>query len=243
LSSKRHCEPSPTAVSSGPLQPELEDTYRRYRQSGRKRRAWAADNRGNQAIRAELLAAALDALGRPPQEVELLDVGCGGGWLLAELADRGASPQRLHGVDLLPERVAAAQGRLPGADVRRADARRLPFEPGRFDAVAMLMTLSSIPQRRWRAEALAEAARVVRDDGIVLTYEPWLPNPFNPATRRVSAAELRAQLGAPLATRRLTGLPPLSRRLGPAAPRLYPLLARLAPTHRLTAHAGGGGRC
>lgn len=184
----------------------------------------------------------LDALGGSPRDVELLDVGCGGGWLLAELAERGAGPQRLHGVDLLPERIAAAQARVPGADIRRADARRLPFESDRFNAVVMLTTLSSIRERRWRAEALAEAARALRQGGVLLCYEPWLPNPLNRATRRVSAAELQVSVGVPLETHRLTGFPPLARRLGPATPRLYPLLSRLAPSHRLTVHAADGAR-
>src|SRR5215471_8544720 len=38
-------------------------------------------------------------------EVEALDVGCGTGGWLRTLQEWGASPQRLHGIDLLGDRI------------------------------------------------------------------------------------------------------------------------------------------
>jgi len=90
------------------------------------------------------------------------------------------------------------------------------------------------------AVSLGEAARVVAPGGLVLCYEPRFANPFNRSTRPIAGRDLEASLGAPLASRSLTGLPPLARRLGPATDRLYPALAWLAPTHRLSAHSPGG---
>jgi SAM-dependent methyltransferase len=219
----------------------LEATYRGYAASGRKRRSWSASNRGNVAIRAELLDAVLE-MGEQPLvgSGEILDIGCGSGWLLAELAARGIEGRRLHGVDLIEARVAAARERVPGPDVRLADARSLPFEDGRFELIAMLTTLSSVPGEESVAAVLREARRTLSPSGVVLCYEPWLPNPFNRDTATISTAALSASLGPASDLRRLTGFPPLARRLGPLAPRLYPALARLAPTHRLTAHRPGG---
>jgi SAM-dependent methyltransferase len=215
--------------------------YGRYAESQRRRRQWAASNPGNAAIRAELLEAVVELAAVPLRgDGAVLDVGCGSGRLLAELAARGVDPRRLHGVDLIEARVDAAGRRLGGATVKRADARALPFPDERFELVVLATALSSMPSGEAVARALAEAARVVSPTGLVLCYEPRLPTPLNRATRRIRGAELAAALGPPVASRSLTGLPPLARRLGGATGRLYPLLARAAPTHRLTAHSPGG---
>jgi SAM-dependent methyltransferase len=169
-------------------------------------------------------------------EGEVLDVGCGTGWLLEALAREGAAPARLHGVEALPARAAAAAARVPGARVQTADARGLPYESGRFGLATLIAVLSSMGSAEEVAVALREARRVAAPGGLVLVYEPRLPNPLNRNTRLIGRQRLEEALGPVKAERTLTGLPPLARRLGRAAPRLYPALARLAPTHRLTAH-------
>jgi SAM-dependent methyltransferase len=212
----------------------LEKTYRSYRQSTRKRRSWAADNPGNLAIRAELLASVIELAGdRLDGNGPILDVGCGGGWLLERLARRGVAPGRLHGVDMLEARVSAARRRLPDADVRKADARDLPFSDDEFGLVTILTCLSSMPDRESVRLALAESARVLAPGGLLICYEPRLPNPFNRTTVHVSRYLLRSALGPETASKRLTGFPPLARRLGPLTPYLYPLLSRIAATHQL----------
>jgi ubiquinone/menaquinone biosynthesis C-methylase UbiE len=200
------------------------------------------DNPGNAAIRAELLAAVLDLAGKRLEgRGHVLDVGCGTGWLLGELA-RIVEPKRTHGVDLIGERIEATRARVPGADVRLADARDLPFEDGRFELVTLVTALSSMPGDDSIARALDEAARVTSPKGIVLCYEPRLPNPLNRSTVRISAETLEESLGAASSTRALTGFPPISRRLGPLTDRLYPVFASLVPTHRITVHEPGAAR-
>lgn len=216
----------------------LRATYRGYAGSPAKQRSWSARNRGNAAIRAELLDAVLTVAAEPlAAGAAVLDVGCGGGWLLAALAAGGVDAERLHGIDLIGERVAAAGQRVPGADVRLADARALPFGEPSFGLVTMLTTLSSLPGEDEVRETLIEARRILAPGGTVLVYEPRLGNPFNRATNRVSLATLESCLGPADRRRALTGFPPLARRLGPLAERLYPALSTLASTHRLTAHA------
>lgn len=103
----------------------------------------------------------------------------------------------------------------------------------------MLTSLSSMAPQAISA-ALAEARRACSPGGTVLCYEPRFANPFNRATTGVSLAALEASLGPATATARLTGFPPIARRLGRFTERLYPTLSRLAPTHRLSAHEPGG---
>ena len=119
-----------------------------------------------------------------------------------------------------------------------ADARALPFADDRFGLVTLVTVLSSMGDGAAVAAALREARRVTAPDGLVLCYEPRPPTPLNRRTRRISRRELERCLGPVTAQRALTGLPPLARRLGRATPRFYPLLSAIAPTHRLTAHAG-----
>jgi len=214
----------------------LERTYAGYARSPWRRRGWSAQNRGNVAIRGELSARVRSILGDRLDAGDVLDVGCGGGWLLAELAVAGVDPARLHGVDLIADRVAAARRRIQGADLRRADARRLPFEDGRFAAVTLLTVLSSTEDRRAAESVLREADRVLAADGVLVVYEPRVRNPLNRRTRLVGLDEIeRAVGGASAREARLTVLPALARRLGPLADRLYPRLARIQPllTHRL----------
>jgi SAM-dependent methyltransferase len=218
--------------------------YRRYAASPRKRRAWAADNPGNVAIREELLARVRNLAG--PElagQGEILDVGCGMGWLLRALAADGVDPRRLHGLELLEDRARSARHAVPGAQVVVGDARRLPYVDGRFTLVLMFTLLSSLGSRRAVGPALAEALRVVRPGGLILVYEPRWPNPLNPRTRLVSRRRLRRALGAPTAVTTLTLLPALARRLGAFTPVAYLRLACVPAlrTHRLVVHRAATG--
>jgi ubiquinone/menaquinone biosynthesis C-methylase UbiE len=210
-------------------------TYRDYLGNPHKQRNWAADNPGNMAIRAELMVNVVEFAGkRLGSDGKILDIGCGGGWTLNELAQCGVEPKRLHGVDLIEARVDVARRRLPATDIRLADASKLPFSNGEFELVLLLTCLSSMPNHDSVRRALAEANRVLTQTGLLLCYEPRIANPFNRATRRISRQTLRRALGQEEASRRLTGLPPVARRFGVLTPRLYPPLTRLAPTHRLS---------
>jgi SAM-dependent methyltransferase len=217
----------------------LSTVYARYATSRRKRRAWDAANPGNAAMRKELLRHLWERAGRQLSEGSVLDVGCGNGWLLRDLLERRGGGQRLHGVDLLSGRVAEARRSLPGVSIEIADARALPYPEGSFEAVLMITLLSSLPDSASVARAVSEGLRVLTPGGILLCYEPRVPNPFNRFTRFISRRELERAAGAngnAAEIRAVTVLPPLARRLGDRAERLYPRLARLPPllTHRLT---------
>jgi ubiquinone/menaquinone biosynthesis C-methylase UbiE len=168
----------------------------------------------------------------------VLEVGCGSAWFLQALVERGAEPGRLQGVDLLERRIADARHRLPDSRFEVADARRLPLAERSFDVVLMLTVLSSLPDPGSVAAALVEAKRVLAPGGMLLVYEPRVPNPLNRHTVFISRRMLSSALGDDPEELRLTVLPPLARRLGRRTDRLYPRLARIGPllTHRLSIH-------
>ncbi len=98
----------------------------------------------------------------------LLDVGCGTGALLCQLA-RTRSQAQLAGIDPVPEMLAIARRRLPPAvDLRESWAERLPFESGHFDAVTCCSVLHYV---REPIAALREMNRVLRPGGILVVTD------------------------------------------------------------------------
>jgi ubiquinone/menaquinone biosynthesis C-methylase UbiE len=203
--------------------------YDAYSADPGKRRAWDIANPGNAAIRDEVAAAMLPLV---PEQGALLDAGCGNGWWLERLVAAGVAPARLHGVELLAQRIHNAAARVPGASLEVADVRALPYGDGSFAAVFLLTVLSSMADPR---AGIADAWRVLAPGGRLVVWEPRMPNPLNRSTRLITPALLRDVTGAEPAVRTLTLLPSLARRLGPRAATWYPRLAavRVLRTHRL----------
>jgi ubiquinone/menaquinone biosynthesis C-methylase UbiE len=94
----------------------------------------------------------------------VLDVGCGSGGLLAEMARQHAGWQALVGFDLSPGMVAKAIASSAGLAVCWfvGDAQALPFADAGFDVVMARHMLYHVPDID---RALAEAARVLRPGG------------------------------------------------------------------------------
>jgi SAM-dependent methyltransferase len=216
----------------------VDAVYSRYLGSKRKQRAWAADNPGNQALRAELLAKLLE-LARPQLEGDggVLDAGCGTGYWLEALARGGVTPERLHGVDVRADGLPRRPGLPAEVELRRADVRDLPYPDESFGLVLLFTTLSSLASGQDVQRALREARRVLSPGGRVLVYEPRLPNPLNRATRWIRRAALEHGLGAPVTGHPVTPVAPLVRLAGRRAPSAVPALMhpRLPRTHALWA--------
>jgi ubiquinone/menaquinone biosynthesis C-methylase UbiE len=209
--------------------------YEAYGRSSRRARRWSAANPGNRLIRDEIVAAIHAAAPELPDAPgDVLDVGCGTGWWLRELAASGVPARRLHGVDLLPSRVEAVRRALPEASVDVGDARALPWPDARFWLVTMFLVLSSEDSDESQLCSLAEARRVLAPGGHLFVWEPRVPNPANRATRRVRARTLRRALGPRLEQQPVTVLPALARRLARSADG-YARLGRtgILFTHRL----------
>lgn len=134
----------------------------------------------------------------------VLDVGCGTGMLSERLL--GAFPScRLAGVDLSPAMVERARTRLAGrAEVREADAERLPFHDGAFDLVVCNDSFHHYPDPD---RAAFQMWRVLRKGGALVLGDVWQPAPARAVmnawmpfshegdVRIYSEAELRAILG------------------------------------------------
>src|SRR4051794_6669609 len=99
----------------------------------------------------------------PAPPAAVADVDGGAGIHAGPLVERG---YEVHLVDPVQSHVQQAAG-LGLASALVGDARDLPFEDERFDAVLLLGPLYHLPERADRVAALAEARRVVKPGGLV----------------------------------------------------------------------------
>ncbi|WP_103352656.1 methyltransferase domain-containing protein [Amycolatopsis sp. CA-128772] len=122
----------------------------------------------------------LDALDDRPQAADLrertysglgdvvVDVGCGSGRAVGELAARGV---RAIGVDADPAMIETAAARWPAGEFHVADATALPLADGSVTGYRADKVLHVVPEP---ALAVAEARRVLAPGGrAVLTGQDW----------------------------------------------------------------------
>jgi ubiquinone/menaquinone biosynthesis C-methylase UbiE len=93
----------------------------------------------------------------------VLDVGCGPGALTAELVSR-AGTDAVSAVDPSASFAAAVRERLPGVDVRRSAAERLPFPDDAFDAALAQLVVHFMTDP---VAGLREMGRVTRPGGVI----------------------------------------------------------------------------
>ena len=108
----------------------------------------------------------LDVQGR-----DVLDIGCGGGWLVRRLADAGARAVGLDPSEAALERARAEHPAGAAASYTRGEAEALGFADASFDAVIFFNSLHHVPVEAMD-DALREAARVLRPDGVIYVQEP-----------------------------------------------------------------------
>jgi len=96
----------------------------------------------------------------------VLDIGCGTGRFLAQLAEIAKG----WGVDASPEMLEVARTRVGAAGLKLGSAEELPFKDGWFERATMWLVAHLVDRPR----AFAEAARVLEPGGrfAVATFDP-----------------------------------------------------------------------
>ena len=156
----------------------------------------------------------------------LLEVGCGSGGNLLEMLRLGFAPEHLVGVELLPERLAAARRRLPQAvTLFSGDASQVPLPAAQADVVLLSTVFSSLLDDAFQQPLAHAVWRAVKPGGGVLWYDFTVNNPRNSDVRRVPVARIRQlfPLGQ-VRAQRLTLAPPLGRAAARVHPALWSLL-------------------
>ncbi|MFI6588087.1 methyltransferase domain-containing protein [Embleya sp. NPDC050493] len=151
----------------------------------------------------ELRSLSYDLLGAGPG-TSVVDVGCGAGRAVAELAERDV---RAVGVDPNERMIAVARGRWPEADFRIAGAYELPLPDASMDGYRADKVFHELaePER-----ALAEARRVLTPGGrIVLFGQDWdsfVIDSDDPALTRTIVHARAEMTTSPRAARRYRNL-------------------------------------
>ena len=123
--------------------------------------------------RSDLIDEMLDVRGR-----DVLDVGCGEGWLVRHLRECGAG--RVVGIDPLAVAIerARAADRVFADGYLEGSAAALPLEECSFDVVVFFNSLHHVPQDELDG-ALAETLRVLRPGGLIYVQEPLAKGEFH----------------------------------------------------------------
>ena len=124
-------------------------------------------------------------LERLPAGARVLDVGCGTGFHVARLRERGFD---VVGVEPGEELRRRARANNPGAQIDDGDMEHLEFPDASFDGLLAIEVIRHVPHPHL---AVAEAARVLRPGGIaIITAAPkWSLNGYaliNQVTSRVT---------------------------------------------------------
>lgn len=145
---------------------------------------------------------------------KILDIGCGNGATLLAFLQWGGEQDEAAGIDLREEPLARARTLLPGADIRQGCATNLPWPDEFFDLVSLNTVLSSILDPAMRRQVAAQAAKVLKQNGMVIVYDMFRDNPRNPDVMGISADEIRNLFpGFQTRFRPITFLPHIARRV------------------------------
>lgn len=148
------------------------------------------DRRNNVDVILETLA---------PHGKRIVDVGCGNGHLSRRLALAGAL---VLGIECSPRQLAKARTLPPtnGLEIVAGTGQALPVADAYADAVVFFNSLHHIPPSAM-VVSLAEAARVLKSDGLVYVSEPIAEGRFFATCRPVDdETQLRAEAQAAIQT-------------------------------------------
>ncbi len=153
----------------------------------------------------------------------LTEVGCGGGGNLLDFLRFGLSAQNMCGIELLPERVAAARMTLPATlAVHEADANSIDIAANSQDVVFQSVVFSSLLDDGFQHALASRMWEWVKPGGGVLWYDFIYNNPKNPDVRGVPIKRIKELFPeGQIHVWRLTLAPPISRVVTRLHPSLY----------------------
>ena len=165
----------------------------------------------------------------PLSSKRILEIGCGTGYWLREFIKWGSRPENVTGIDLLPDRIAEARSLCPdGIKLHCGNAASLEFDDSMFDLVLQSTAFTSILDPTTKQQIASEMIRVLKVKGLILWYDYYMNNPWNPDVQGIKKKEINALFpSCNIDLRRITLAPPLARRIAPHSWLLAYLLERI----------------
>lgn len=157
----------------------------------------------------------------------ILDFGCGFGDQIQWLCDIGATPNKIHGVDLIPARVDRAKNRCPRCNFSCGDIDGLD-QSLRFDIIFAMTVFSSILDDRLALYTAGKLRRILKDSGFICWYDIRYPSPMNQNVQAMTITKIKRAFSSCIVNvEPMSLLAPLSRRLGFATDLMYPILSSI----------------
>ena len=162
---------------------------------------------------------------------EILDFGCGEGFIMEQLVNWGADRNQLTGVDISEKRIKKAKSRFESLRFLHVKDK-IPVSDDKFTIIVISTVFSSIIGNSNRLFWAQEIDRVLKEGGVIIFYDMKVNNPFNFNTKKISKKELKLLFNNySIKTKSLTVLPQLSRTISLISPKIYPLLTKLSFLH------------
>tara|TARA_Y100000996_G_scaffold148791_1_gene114604 strand:+ start:100 stop:726 length:627 start_codon:yes stop_codon:yes gene_type:complete len=162
---------------------------------------------------------------------EILDFGCGEGFIMEQLVNWGADHDQLTGVDISKKRIKIAKSRFESLRFLHI-SDKIPFSDDKFTIIVISTVFSSIIGNSNRVFWAQEIDRVLKKGGAIIFYDMKLNNPFNFKTKKISKRELQHLFkNYSIKTKSLTVIPQLSRIISLVSPNIYPFLTKLRFLH------------
>ena len=114
---------------------------------------------------------------------EILDFGCGEGFIMDQLVNWGVDRDQLTGVDVSEKRIKKAKSRFDSLKFLHINDK-IPFSDDKFTLIVISTVFSSITGYSNRVFWAQEIDRVLKKGGAIIFYDMKVNNPFNFKTEK-----------------------------------------------------------
>jgi SAM-dependent methyltransferase len=217
---------------------ETDDWYKDYYRSKGSDRNDLLTNPGvlfqYLAFEASVIGALRGAKNIDRAHSKILDVGCGDAGSLTRFLQLGFSPDHLHGIDVLEQRIDAGRKRYPNLHLICHDAASMPFESAMFDLVFESTMFVQITDESLAQKIADEMLRVTKPGGYLMLIDWRYGKPWNAAYLALSMRRIKRLFGVGslsdiICQARGALLPPVGRTVSKYLPSAYFPLCALFP--------------
>jgi len=162
----------------------------------------------------------------PLHKKTIIEIGCGNGINLLEFIRMGFLPEKITGVELLPDRAEHAKSILPNSvTIINDDAAKIASTEIKYDVVFQSTVFTSIKDKSYQHKLADVMWELVKPGGGILWYDFTYNNPKNPDVRGVPVRHIRELFPqAEIIIKRVTLAPPIGRIATRLNPNLYTIL-------------------